>query len=134
MSKENVALIQGIYDAFAKGDVPGVLGRMSPGIVWNEAENFPYADRNPYVGGDAIVQGVFMRLATEWDGFTVKPEEILDAGDTVVVLGRYLGAYKATGKPQNTQMVHVWRVKDGKVAQFQQYADTLQVARVTGKA
>jgi ketosteroid isomerase-like protein len=134
MSKENVAVIQGIYDAFAKGDVPGVLGRMSPGIVWNEAENFPYADRNPYVGPDAIVQGVFMRLATEWGGFTVKPEEILDAGDTVVVLGRYLGSYKATGKPQNTQMVHVWRVKDGKVAQFQQYADTLQVARVTGKA
>jgi len=134
MSKENVALIKGIYDAFGKGDVPAVLGAMAPGIVWNEAENFPYADKNPYVGPDAIVQGVFMRLATEWDGFTVAPEEILDAGDAVVVLGRYRGSYKATGKPQNTQMVHVWRVKDGKVAQFQQYADTLQVARVIGKA
>ena len=134
MSKENVALIRGIYDAFAVGDVPGVLGRMAPGIVWNEAENFPYADRNPYVGPDAIVQGVFMRLATEWDGFTVAPEEFLDAGDTVVVLGRYRGSYKATGKPQNTQMVHVWRVKDGKAAQFQQYADTLQVARVMNRS
>jgi uncharacterized protein len=102
--------------------------------VWNEAENFPYADKNPYVGPDAIVQGIFMRLATEWDGFTVAPEEILDAGDTVVVLGRYRGSYKTTGKPQNTQMVHVWRVQDGKVAQFQQYADTLQVARVTGRS
>jgi ketosteroid isomerase-like protein len=134
MSKENVALIKGIYDAFGKGDVPAVLGAMSPGIVWNEAENFPYADKNPYVGPDAIVQGVFMRLATEWDGFTVVPDEILDAGDTIVVLGRYRGAYKATGKPQNTQMVHVWRVKDGKAVRFQQYADTLQVARVIGKA
>jgi uncharacterized protein len=134
MSKETVALVKGIYDAFAKGDVPAVLGAMSPGIVWNEAENFPYSDRNPYVGPDAIVQGIFMRLAAEWDGFTVAPEEFLDAGDTVVVLGRYRGSYKATGKPQNTQMVHVWRVKDGKVAQFQQYADTLQVARVIGKA
>ncbi|HEV7692109.1 MAG TPA: nuclear transport factor 2 family protein [Hyphomonadaceae bacterium] len=134
MSKENVALIKGIYDAFGKGDVPAVLGAMSPAMVWNEAENFPYADKNPYVGPDAIVQGVFMRLATEWDGFTVAPEEFLDAGDTIVVLGRYRGSYKATGKPQNTQMVHVWRVKDGKAAQFQQYADTLQVARVIGKA
>jgi ketosteroid isomerase-like protein len=133
MSKENIALIKGIYDAFGKGDVPAVLGAMSPGIVWNEAENFPYADKNPYVGPDAIVQGVFMRLATEWDGFTVAPEEFLDAGDTIVVLGRYRGSYKATGKQQNTQMVHVWRVKDGKAAQFQQYADTLQVARVIGK-
>jgi uncharacterized protein len=134
MSKETVALVKGIYDAFAKSDVPAVLGAMSPGIVWNEAENFPYADRSPYVGPDAIVQGVFMRLATEWDGFIATPEEFLDAGDTVVVLGRYGGSYKATGKLQNTQMAHVWRVKDGKVAQFQQYADTLQVARVVGKA
>ena len=133
MSKENVALIKGIYDAFGRGDVPAVLGSMSPNIVWNEAENFPYADRNPYVGPDAIVQGVFMRLGTEWDGFTVVPEEILDAGDTVVALGRYLGSYKATGKQQRTQMVHVWRVKDGNAVQFQQYADTLQVAQVTGK-
>ncbi len=134
MSKENVALIKSIYEAFANGDVPGVLGRMAPGIVWNEAESFPYADRNPYVGPEAVASGVFARIGTEWDGFAVMPEEFLDAGDTIVVLGRYLGSYKATGKAQRTQMVHVWRVKDGKAAGFQQYADTLQVARVIGKA
>lgn len=129
MSKENVALIKAIYDAFALGDVPGVLARMSSDIVWNEAENFPYADGNPYVGPDAIVQGVFARCASEWDGFAVAPEEVLDAGDTVVAVGRYLGVYKATGKPMRTQFAHVWRVAAGKASQFQQYADTLQVAR-----
>ncbi len=132
MSKENVALIQGLYDAFATGDVGDVLGRMSPDIVWNEAENFPYADGNPYVGPEAIVGGVFARCATEWDGFAVSVEEILDAGDTVIALGRYLGVYKATGKPMRTQLVHVWRITGGKVVRFQQYADTLQVSRVTG--
>lgn len=132
MSKENVALVQGLYDAFAAGDVAGVLGRMSPDIVWNEAENFPYADGNPYLGPEAIANGVFVRCATEWDGFAVSVGEILDAGDTIVALGRYLGAYKATGKAQRTQLVHVWRVADGKVTGFQQYADTLQVARVIG--
>jgi uncharacterized protein len=134
MSKENVAVIQGIYDAFGKGDVPGVLGRMAPGIVWNEAENFPYADKNPYVGPEAVLNGVFMRILSEWEGFTVSPEEILDAGDTIVSLGRYIGTCKATGKPIRMQMAHVWRVKDGKATQFQQYADTLQVARAMGKA
>lgn len=134
MSQENVALIRGIYDAFAAGDVPAVLGAMSPGIVWNEAENFPYADGNPYVGPDAVAAGVFARCGSEWDGFAVVPEEFLDAGDTVVVLGRYQGTYKATGKAMNPQLAHVWRIADGKAAQFQQYADTLQVARVTGGA
>jgi uncharacterized protein len=132
MSKENVALIRAIYDAFALGDVAGVLGRMSPDIVWNEAENFPYADRSPYVGPDAIANGVFARLIGEWDGFAAAPEEFLDAGDAVVVTGRYLGAYKATGKSIHAQFVHMWRVASGKAVRFQQYTDTLQAARVTG--
>lgn len=130
----NVDLIRAIYAAFAAGDLPGVLGRMDPAIEWNEAENFPYADGNPYVGPEAVAQGVFVRCATEWDGFACQIDEIVDAGDTVVAFGRYLGTYKATGKPQNTQMAHIWRVADGKAVRFQQYADTLAVARVTGAA
>ena len=132
MSERNVALIRGIYDGFAAGDVAAVLGAMSPGIVWNEAENFPYADGNPYVGPDAVAQGVFARCIGEWDGFAVAIDEILDAGDTIVALGRYSGTYKATGKPISAQLAHVWRVEDGKAAAFQQYADTLQVVRATG--
>jgi hypothetical protein len=132
MSKENVDLVRAIYDAFAAGDVPGVLGRMAPDMVWNEAENFPYADGNPYVGPDAILGGVFARLGSEWDGFAAVPGEFLDAGDTVVVLGRYRGACKATGRRLDAQLAHVWRVADGKAARFQQYTDTLQAARVTG--
>jgi len=132
MSQENVALIRGIYDGFAAGDVGAVLGAMSPDIVWNEAENFPYADRNPYVGPQAVAEGVFARCIGEWDGFAVNVEEILDAGDTIVALGRYGGSCKATGKAMNPQLAHVWRVADGKAVGFQQYVDTLQVARATG--
>ena len=134
MSKENVALVRGIYDSFATGDVPAVLGAMSPDMVWNEADNFPLADRNPYVGHDAIVQGVFVRLAEQWDGFAAEVDELLDAGDTVVSLGHYVGTCRATGKPIRAQLVHVWRLEDGKATSFQQYTDTLQAARVTGAA
>jgi len=132
MSAENVAVVRGIYEAFGAGNVPAVLGAMSPDIVWNEAENFPYADRNPYVGPQAVLEGVFGRVLADWDGFQVAPDEILDAGDTIVMLGRYLGTCRATGKPQRPQIVHVWRVKNGKATQFQQYADTLHVARAMG--
>lgn len=128
----NASLIRGIYDAFARGDIADVLGRMSPNIVWNEAENFPYADGNPYLGPQAVAAGVFARCGGEWDGFAVAVDEIIDAGDTIVVTGRYKGRYKATGIEQNTQMAHIWRVSGGKAVRFQQHADTLQVARVSG--
>lgn len=130
MSQENVAVIKGIYRDFAAGDVPGVLGAMSPDVVWNEANNFPYADGNPYVGPQAIAEGVFMRCATEWGGFGVEMDAVHDAGDTIIAHGHYVGTYKATGKAQRTQAVHVWTMEDGKAVKFQQYADTLHVAQV----
>ena len=134
MPQENVAIIRSLYEAFARGDVPVALGHMQPDIVWYEAEGNAYADGNPYRGPEAVLSGVFARLVGEWDGFTVEPQEFLDAGDTVVVLGRYKGTYKATGRAQDAQMAHIWRLRDGKIAGFQQLVDTLHLARVTGAA
>ena len=131
MSQQNVDLIRGLYADFESGNVPGVIERMSPDMVWSEAENFPYADGNPYRGHQAIISGVFARLGGEWDGFAAVPDEFLDAGDTVVVLGRYHATHKATGKPLDAQLAHIWRIADGKAIAFQQYTDTLQAARVT---
>ena len=134
MSDDNVALIRDTYAAFAAGDVPAVLGGMAQDIEWNEAENFAYADGNPYRGPEAILSGVFARLGGEWDGFAAVPEAYFGAGETVVVTGRYRGTCKATGKSLDAQMAHVWRIEDGKIAGFQQYTDTLQFARVMGTA
>jgi len=134
MSAENVSLIKGIYHAFGTGDVPAAVAAMSSDIEWNEAENFPYADGNPYRGAEAILGGVFARLASEWDGFHVEPEQFLDAGDTVVVTGRYAGTWRGTGIAINSQVAHFWTVADGKVVRFQQLVDTLAVARATGAA
>lgn len=128
MSRTNLEVVQRIYADFAKGDAPAIFAAMDGGIVWNEAENFPYADRNPYVGAAAVGEGVFFRCATEWDGFTVVPEEFIDGGERIVMLGRYTGTYRATGKPMRPQVAHVWTLKGGKVVAFQQYADTAQVA------
>jgi uncharacterized protein len=125
----NADIVRGAYDAFAKGDIPAVLGVMTPDIVWTEAENFPYADHNPYVGPDAILQGVFARLGGEWEGFAVALEELIDAGDVIVALGRYRGLYKATGKSIDAQFAHIWRFKDRKVTRFDERTDTLQATR-----
>jgi len=134
MSVENVAVIRGIYQAFARGDVAHVLGSMSPDVIWMEAENFPYADRNPYRGPDAVVAGVFARCMGEWDGFAVRMDDLIDGGDRVVSLGRYGGKHKGTGRSMNPQAVHVWTLKGGMVVAFQQYIDTLDVARAAGAA
>lgn len=124
MSRENVELVRGLYEAFGEGDVQAVLERMDEGIEWNEAENFLYADRSPYVGPQAVLEGVFVRLGEDWEVFEVEPDELLDAGDRVVALGHYATKYRATGKEARAQFAHVWGVRGGKVTSFRQYTDT----------
>jgi len=128
MSQGNVDVIQNVYAAFAAGDGPGAFAHMDPAIVWNEAEGFPYADRNPYVGPAAIGEGVFFRLATEWENFQAVPKDFLDAGESVVALGRYTAKHNATGKALDAQFAHVWGLREGKIVRFQQYTDTAQAS------
>lgn len=134
MSNPNLDAVRSIYQAFSTGDVPAVLARFHDDIVWNEADDFPYADGNPYTGPESVLNGVFARCISEWDGFRVEIDELLDAGDTIVALGHYRGVHKQTGRAQNTQLVHVWRMRDAKAVRFQQYANTLHVAQVSGNA
>ncbi len=123
----NLNVIQGAYAAFAKGDVPSVLGILSPDIAWTEAEGFPYG--GTYNGPNAVLEGVFMRLGAEWDEFTAVPDEFIDGGDAVVALGKYSGVYKATGKRFQADFAHVWKIQNGKAIRFVQYVDTLLVHR-----
>jgi uncharacterized protein len=129
----NVQMMKDLHDALGRGDMPATLGAMDPGIEWREAEGNPYEPRGKaWRGPDAVVQNLFMRLATEWDGFTVHPQEFHDAGAVVVVEARYTGTYKQTGKKLDAQVCHVWKIRDGKVTSFQQYVDTAQLQDVEG--
>ena len=119
--------ISNLYKAFATGDVPTVLAAFSPNITWTEAEGFPYG--GTYIGPDAVVQNVFMKLGAEWDGYTVVPHELVANGDTVVALGEYSGTYKATGKSFKAPFVHVWKFGGDQIASFTQHTDTAVVQR-----
>ena len=126
---KNVEIVQGMYDAFAVGDVPAVLAKFSPDIIWNEAESNSLADGNPYIGPDAVVEGVFARLGQEWETFTLTDQTIYGVGeDMVLVTGRYQGTHAMTGKTIDAQHVHLWWFEDGMATRFQQYVDTKQLA------
>jgi ketosteroid isomerase-like protein len=125
--EKNVEIIQNLYAAFAKGDVPSVLQKFDPKIEWNEAENFPYADGNPYIGPQAVLEGVFARLGAEWEYWNLTEQTYYEANSgEIIVTGRYKAKNKMTSKEINVQFVHMWSLEDGLVKKFQQYADTYQ--------
>jgi len=132
LSQENVKAVVAMYDAFARGDIDGVLADLAPDVHWSVAENFIYSDGNPYRGIEAVRNGVFGRVPGDWDSYDLEFEEILDAGEAVVSRGRYLAKHKRTGAKVSAQFAHVFKFRDGKIALFQQYTDTAQFRDAMG--
>ena len=122
------ALVRTLYARFAAGDVPGFLAHLHPDLVWNEAEGFPLADRNPYTLA-TLVEGVFLRVLAEWPDFQVVVGEIVGGPEVVTMFGRYRGTHARTGKKLDVQIAHTWWIRGDKIARFQQMVDTASVAR-----
>lgn len=125
----NKEIIENLYACFASGDVPTVLGSMADDVRWVEADGFPLA--GTYVGGHAVLEGVFMRLGEIGDEFAVAPDQFVAEGDTVVMLGTYTWKHKTTGTPAVVKIAHVWTMRGGKVAGFQQHVDTVRVRELS---
>jgi ketosteroid isomerase-like protein len=103
-----------------------LFAAMDPAIEWNEAEGTGMADRNPYVGPQAVGQEVFGQMLAAIDNFTVAPSTFIDGGEHVVVIGRYGGTMKNGGAALNAPFCHVYRFRGDKIVMFQQYTDTAQ--------
>lgn len=119
--------VQAFYDAIPRGDLPAALAVLADDVSWTESEGFPYA--GTYVGPDAVRDGVFARLGSEWDPFVLDIDELIDGGDTVVGIGTYSGTYRATGKAMRARVAHVWKLRDGKAVSFEQFVDSASVAK-----
>ena len=127
-------IIKNMYQAFAEGNIPAVLAGMDDNIIWNEAEGNSLADGNPYIGQDAVLNGVFARLGTQWENFTLVDIKLHEmASNQVLATLRYHGKNVETGKSIDAQAAHHWSLKDGKVIGFQQYVDTKQLAEAEKK-
>ena len=129
----NVRVARDLYDAFNRGDIATVMGMLDDRIEWREAEGNPYEPSGgAWVGPDAIMQNLFMKMGADWDGFTVHAKDFHDVGETVVVEGRYTGTHKPDGKNLDAQVCHVLKFQGGKLTSFQQFVDTAQLQDVMG--
>ena len=121
----NVNLIRHVYDWFMQGDAQSLLAAFDDEIEFRLSENHPYQPSGQaWIGKDAVTRHFLMRAGGEWENWRIAIRDIVDAADAVVVEGRYTGVYKPTGKRMDTQVCHVWKIKNGKVKSFHQYVDT----------
>jgi len=122
---QNSEILQSIYAAAARGDIPGFLDLLHPQIDWTEAEGF--MTEGKFIGPDAVVQGVFGPLFAEFPNFFVNLQEVIDGGERLVALGRYSGTHASTEKSFEAAFAHVWTITGGKATTFRQYVDNAPV-------
>lgn len=124
----NVELVKQGYKLFAKGDIEGVSALFHPEIEWNASQGLPYIEGDGvFIGPSAIAQNVFAKVPQNIDNFHIEIQELFGSGDKVVMVGKYQGVYKATGKEFNANATHVWTVKDGKATHYFQAVDTAEM-------
>ena len=127
----SVQTLRAAYAALANNDPSVLFGAMAHDIHWHEAEGNPLADRNPYVGGQAVGEGVFGRIIAAIDGFSAVPDRFVDGGENdVIVLGRYGGTMKHSGAALDAAFCHVFRFEADRIVSFHQYTDSAQWARL----
>ena len=128
-TENNVKTIETLYAAFAVGDMPTVLTGLDEKVVWNEAEGNTYADGNPYIGPQAVLNGVFARIGADYEYFNLVNIELHEMfNNKVLATLRYQAKLKNTGVTYDAQVAHFWTLKNGKAIGFQQYLDTKKVA------
>lgn len=121
--EDNTNLVRQAYGNFQRGDIPGVLGLLSDDIEWitPETEELPFA--SAYHGVEEVGR-FFSTLDDAQEVLQFEPTEFVAQNDKVVALGHYAWRVKATGRDFQSDFAHVFTMRDGKIARFQEYTDT----------
>ena len=103
-----------------------------PDIVWH-VHGRPKG--HPSIGvhkGPQGVQKFFGIIADTQTATDFSPRDFYISGDKVFVLGHYAWTLRKTGKKVAMEWVHMFTIKGGKVAQFDEFTDTVRLARLIG--
>jgi len=123
-----IGVVQAAYGAFGRGDIASVLDLVTDDVVWTNPgppDIFPDAGRRQ---GRAEVAQFFSILGETQDFERFEPTEFIAQGDRVVAIIQYRGRIKSTGRTSEAELVHLFQIRDGKIARFDEYFDTATAA------
>jgi hypothetical protein len=128
MSQANIATVQSLYAAFARGDIDTILDACLPDVDWEAVgrrNDFPtFGSRK----GKAEVKDFFRIVAETHDFDEFSPRDFYGDRDKVFALGQYALTLKKNGRKAASQWIHVFTFRGGKVASFREFTDTATFA------
>ena len=126
----NIETVKKMYEFFAAKDNEGIRNIFDQNIRWNQMKGF--SNGGQYIGADAIFDKVFGGFRLNWINWKATITRYIDSGDGVFVIGFYEGTYKPTEKSMKADFACEYKVKDGKITEFNQYTDTFLIGETMG--
>ncbi|MFL5911605.1 MAG: nuclear transport factor 2 family protein [Gaiellaceae bacterium] len=123
---ENVDALKKAFDGFNSGDQDAIAEVYEDDAKWEGPNNEDVPGGGTTEGKDKILE-MLGGIQEDWDEFQATPDEFIDAGDTVIVLGHVTAKHKESGSDLKTPFVHVWRMSDGKAKRVQALVDTHEI-------
>ena len=123
----NTEIVKGMYEAFNRGDIAGVLNSLADNVEWvvNGPNTIPFAGR--FQGRDGV-GGFFKKLADSSESDPIRVEQYVEQGGVVVAIGTSTGRSKKLQKQVTTRFAMVFTLSGGKVTKFEEHLDTAAVA------
>lgn len=119
----NSKIIQDIYAAFARGDIPYILDRISADVQFENSDSPDMPYRGTYRGKDGVGK-FFADIGSAVEVKSFEPKTYLSSGDEVMTTGVWSGVARTTGKPFTSQWAMRFLIKNGKVTFSHVYEDT----------
>jgi uncharacterized protein len=120
MSQENVEIVRSGYEAFARGDIEGVLEIMDPEVDWAPALG-PLLGVGPVRGREALRRFLTEDIPSGFDDFESRPLSIEDLGDSVLVHTHFVGRGRASGVPTSLEAFSLITLRDGKTVSYRDF-------------
>jgi ketosteroid isomerase-like protein len=118
-TEDKLAVVQAAFDAYLRGDNPGMLALADPEIVVTQ---FPeQVDVRPYHGHDGVRQMMADWIDT-WDDYSIEVLDLREVGERVVASLRQRGRGKGSGIEMEADTWFVWSVRGGKVVRWQMFS------------
>lgn len=134
MSDENVALVRRACEAWLRGDFDAWFATLHPQVEWDTTHFEGWLEKAVYQGRDEVRRFLVDDWLASWDSYEAGIDELVDAGDRVLVLWwqRMLGG--KGGVPVALDSAQVVTVRDGKVTRIENYTDRDKALEAVGLA
>jgi ketosteroid isomerase-like protein len=133
MSQQNMESVRRGYDAFNRGDFASAAEHFDPNFEWKIPFQLPDSPPDEtYRGPEAIIR-FWQTWRAAFPDFRMEIEEIVDAGNKVIVFGAVRGRGAESGAEVKTPTFpQVWTFRDDgrplRVEMFQSRAEALEAA------